>query len=83
MDEEEKTEQAETEVVGYCVRCKNKRPFKTFEVKKVKKAMLKGECSVCGTKMCRLLSNADYDFFKEQEGKPSSPAFFMEGKDGN
>ncbi|GHO94135.1 hypothetical protein KSF_041830 [Reticulibacter mediterranei] len=44
--------------VAYCVKCKEKREMKNphqIEMKNGKPAM-QGECSVCGTKLTRILS---------------------------
>ena len=47
-----------TEVVGYCVKCKAKRPIqdaKTVTMANGRPAM-KGTCPVCGTGMFKILS---------------------------
>jgi len=42
---------------AYCVKCKSKREMKdtTEETLKNGRQAMKGKCSVCGTKMCRIL----------------------------
>lgn len=46
---------------AYCVRCKKKKEMKNGREVSMKgkggteRRMLKGECSVCGTKMCQFL----------------------------
>lgn len=42
---------------GYCMKCKIKREMINIKEVKNKKRlrMAKGECSVCGCKMCRIL----------------------------
>jgi hypothetical protein len=49
-------------VVGYCVKCKEKREMKNpVEVKMGKdgsRRAMKGTCSVCGTGMYRILGKA-------------------------
>ena len=44
-------------VQGYCVKCKAKRDIKDAKesVCKNGRKMLKGVCSVCGTKMCKFI----------------------------
>ena len=45
--------------MGYCVKCREKREMKDaleVEMKNGRKAM-KGVCSVCGTKMFKILGN--------------------------
>jgi hypothetical protein len=50
---------------AYCVKCKTKREVKNpveviFKGKGGKdRKMLKGECPICGTKMCRILSSKE------------------------
>jgi hypothetical protein len=47
--------------VAYCVKCKEKREMKDphkIEMKNGKPAM-QGTCSVCGTKLTRILSSKD------------------------
>ena len=43
-------------VVGYCVKCKAKKEMKNTSNSKTKRGvpMVKGICTSCGTKMCRL-----------------------------
>lgn len=45
------------ELKGYCVRCKEKQTIKNPVEAKTSKGvnMIKGICSVCKTKMCRIL----------------------------
>ena len=55
LGEERKLSMAE---VAYCVKCKEKREMKNphqIEMKNGKPAM-QGECTVCGTKLTRILS---------------------------
>lgn len=42
---------------GYCVKCKSKRTMVKAKVGKLKSGMnaAKGECSECGTRMCKIL----------------------------
>lgn len=42
---------------GYCVKCKAKREMKDVEETRTSKGMriAKGKCSICGTKMCKML----------------------------
>jgi hypothetical protein len=50
----------EEEVIGYCVKCKEKRAMvdaKEVEMKGGRRAM-SGMCSVCGTKMFKILGKA-------------------------
>lgn len=47
---------------GYCVKCKAKRDFEgKVEMSSTNRPMAKGECSVCGTKMVRILSKSDWE----------------------
>ena len=43
-------------VQGYCVKCKAKREMKDPHQEKTKKGgdIVKGTCTSCGTKMCRM-----------------------------
>jgi len=42
---------------AYCMKCKSKREMKNFELVTMKNGMgaVKGECSVCGGKMFKIL----------------------------
>ncbi len=46
----------EPKVIGWCMRCKKKTEMKDPVEDKTKKGvkMMRGVCSVCGTKMCRM-----------------------------
>ena len=44
---------------GYCVRCKDKREFVGLVVVMNGRRFAKGECPVCGTKITRILGNAE------------------------
>ena len=61
---------ADEKALAYCVRCKKKQEYKTgtetCKEGKRKQIFLMGLCSVCGTKMCRILPKALL------EDKPSS-----------
>jgi len=51
----------ENKIVGYCVKCKEKREIKepvetTIKGGKIK--AVKGVCSVCGTKMFRIIGKS-------------------------
>ena len=43
-------------IIGYCMRCKAKREMKNTKLSATKKKtlMIKGICSKCGTKMCKI-----------------------------
>lgn len=43
-------------VEGHCMKCKAKREMKNARQEKTSKGanMIRGECSVCGTKMCKM-----------------------------
>ncbi len=49
---------------AYCVKCKTKREFKegakemVMEGKRGSRRVMKGQCSVCGTNMVRILGKA-------------------------
>jgi hypothetical protein len=45
---------------GYCVKCKGKKEMKDAKEAKMKsgRAMMKGVCPTCGTKMCCILPGA-------------------------
>jgi Domain of unknown function (DUF5679) len=47
-----------TDVVGYCVKCKEKRPITNAQEVTMAngRPALKGTCPVCGTGMFRILS---------------------------
>ena len=44
-------------MLGYCVKCKQKREMKNTSKTKSKngREMMRGTCSVCGTKMCKFI----------------------------
>ena len=45
-------------VIGYCVKCKEKREMKDVKIVEIKpgRPAAKGNCSVCGTGMYKILS---------------------------
>jgi hypothetical protein len=45
---------------GYCLKCKAKKEMKNAEEVTTDKGMkmMKGQCSVCGTKICKILGKA-------------------------
>jgi len=44
-------------MIGYCVKCKQQREINNLKETKTSKGvkMVKGNCSICSTKMCRLI----------------------------
>ena len=46
-------------VTGHCMKCKEKREMKDTEVVEMKNGRnaMKGTCSICGTKMFKILGN--------------------------
>ena len=49
----------EEQVIGYCVKCKEKREMKDVQKVEIKpgRPAAKGTCTVCGTGMYRILSS--------------------------
>ncbi len=52
--------------IAYCVKCREKREMDSpnpivMESKRGKRYAIKGTCPVCGTKMFKIVSKADYD----------------------
>lgn len=63
---------------GHCMKCKEKREMKDteeVEMKNGRKAM-KGLCSVCGTKMFKILGNKKQSCPKKENALSISRAFF-------
>ena len=50
-------------VIGYCVKCKEKREMKNVSIVEMKPGRFaaKGNCTVSGTGMYKILNNADAD----------------------
>ena len=48
------------EIVGYCVRCRAKRPMRQFEATTTRRGQpaCRGLCAVCGARMFRMLARA-------------------------
>ena len=58
------------EVVGYCVKCKEKRNIKNGEVVTMKGGKRKaytGECIKCGTKIYKILSKEDAEKLEKKK----------------
>ena len=51
----------EDKIIGYCMKCKEKREMKDVEKTKMKngRPAAKGICTVCDTKMYKILSKSE------------------------
>jgi hypothetical protein len=48
-------------MIGYCVKCKNKKEIKTPKISLTSKGgyIAKGFCEQCGTVVCKMMSETD------------------------
>ena len=53
-------------VIGYCVKCKEKREMKDVKIVEIKpgRPAAKGVCTVCGTGMFKILNKVDAERIK-------------------